>query len=165
MSWSERRRFLALAAALAVSGGCGFTPVYAPGGDAAAARGRLRIGDIDGLVGFTLRERLLSRLGAPASPTHVLDVKVSIEKEGLAIAPDADITRFNLTGTASYSIRRIGESQPLLSDRVQSFAAYNSTASPYATRVSARDARARLAQVLADMIAARVAATAGRWMK
>lgn len=164
MSSFDRRKFLAASAAVMAASACGFSPVYAPSGAAAAARGRLEIGPIEGLLGFKMRERLAFRLGPADRPDYVLDVTLEIDSEGLAITADADITRYNLTGTAIYAIRRKTERQALSEGSVRSFAAYNTIASPYATRVAERDARSRLVLVLADMIAARVAATADRWL-
>ena len=159
---SERRRCLALCAAGAVSA-CGFAPIYGPEGPARAALGRIAVTEIDGLMGFELRERLIERFGAPRAATHRIDVEIELESNGLAITADAEITRYNLTGRAAFSLVELTSGNVVLKENIRAFAAYSATASVVATRSAERDARIRLATALADQITLRVAAEPDLW--
>jgi len=159
---SDRRRFLTICAAGAVSA-CGFTPIYGTDGPARAAFGRIAVTEIDGLMGFELRERLIERFGAASAASHRLDVAIEVESNGLAITTDAEITRYNLTGQAAFSLVKLAEGQVVLKDNIRAFAAYSATASVVATRSAERDARIRLATALADQITLRIAAEKDIW--
>ena len=70
MSSFDRRTFLLGLTALA---GCGFEPVYAPGGAGAGLRGRIDIVPPADEEGFALVKRLEARLGAAQTAEYVLD--------------------------------------------------------------------------------------------
>lgn len=162
--WSSDRRSLILGgAAIAALSGCGFAPVYGRGTAASATRGRISVSRISGLLGFTLRTRLTARLGPADAASHQLKVTVDISRRGLAVSRENEITRYNLTGTAKYTLTPIGETGKTARGSVRAFAAYSATASPFATRSAEQDARERLALALADQIASRLAVTAEEW--
>jgi LPS-assembly lipoprotein len=163
---SDRRRLLLAFACLA---GCGFEPLYAPGSPPAAMRGRIAFDSLEGSAGFTLTERLLERLGWPDRPTHRLELALDFEEEGIAITPGDITTRFRVYGVAAYRLVPNSGGEPALEGEVQSFTGYNapatSTASAFASRVAAEDARVRLARLLADRIVLDLALTAGNWLR
>ncbi len=162
--WLSSRRHALLLLAAAPMAGCGFTPLYGEGSAARAAQGRIDVTQISGLMGFKLRERLTTRLGAASAPTHRLSVSVRTTSQELAINPQNEITRYSLTGTATFDLRDRATNASVLKDKVRAFAAYSATASAYATTVAERDARERLAHALAEQIATRIAGAADRWL-
>lgn len=160
MSYFSRRESLSMLG-LSLLAGCGFAPIYAGGTPARALTGTIALGEVSDRMGFEMREQLELRLGEAQAPKYRLDVRIEVESEGLAITPDAAITRFNLSAIATYSLAPIGGGPAFLTASVRSFTAYSATASAYATRVAERDAHRRLAVSMADQIATRLAATAG----
>jgi LPS-assembly lipoprotein len=157
MSWS-RRGFLALA--LLPLPACGFQPILATGSPARALIGRVALAGADDQMEFDLREALELNLGQASDPVYRLDFSIETDSEGLAITPDASITRFNLSASADYVLTRLADDGVAAQGTVRSFTAYSATASAFATRVAEKDARRRLAVSLADQIAARLAAAA-----
>lgn len=162
MLLSNRRKFLSLIGVPLALSACGFVPVYGDGSAAEQMHGRVALGEFSGLSGFQMREQLETRLGIASAATHVLNVTLDIDREGLAITSDGSITRYNLSGMASYTIRRSGST--VSQNTVKAFTAYNATASAYATRVAAKDAHRRLVVTLADKIITAMAISAEDWL-
>ena len=154
---------LAILLFLALSG-CGFQPIYGEGTAASAARGQIAVEEIGGPMGFEMRRRLTERLGPGGDGPYRLSADINTTSEGLAVTQTAEITRYNLTGTARYVLRN-GAGVPVLTGDVRAFSAYSATDEPYATRVAERDARIRLATSLADQIATRISASADGWLR
>jgi len=123
--------------------------------------GRVLVDQIDGAMGYALRKRLTEQFGTSTTPRYGLAVTIDVASEGLAISEQADITRYNLTGTAAYVLRDLGSQAVPLRGDVRAFAAYSATSSPFAAQVAEEDARARLATTLADRIVTRLFASAG----
>jgi len=152
-----RRTFLLAPLALAA---CGFTPIYGRGSAAEKIRGKILFGEVDSRLSFEFYEQLENRLGRTETALFQLDVTLSVTSEGLAITQDNAITRYNLTGAASFTLTRIADNSVVLRDNLRAFTAYSATASAYATHVSERDSNRRLAISLADQIAIRIASSA-----
>ncbi len=91
----------------------------------------------------------------PRAPQAILTVTMEQSTGPAAISIDGDTTRFNIQGTAQWSLTT-GDNVSLGSGNVRSFTAYSSTGSTVATQTAADDAAARLAVALADLIIARV---------
>lgn len=163
MSYSNRRNFLILAGAPLALSACGFTPIYGEGSAANKIHGRIALGLFKGQNGFDMRERLETRLGYAPDATHLLEVDLEITRKGLAITPDGKITRYNLSGTARFTLRQIGGGI-VHTDNVEAFTAYNATGSAYATRVARQDAYRRMSVTLADKIVTQMAVTAKDWL-
>ncbi|MEL6677214.1 MAG: LPS assembly lipoprotein LptE [Pseudomonadota bacterium] len=164
--WSSRRAFLSALTATGALAGCGFSPLFSSGSDARGLKSQITVSQITGREGYFLRERLLRRFGqpGPAAP-FVLSASFETEQEGLAITTAAAITRYNVNGTAEFSLRRIdGDGRPM-EGTVRSTAGYSATSSPYATAVAERDALQRVAEDLAEKIANRVFLSAERVMR
>lgn len=146
---------LALVAGLAVAG-CGFAPVYAPGGAAAVLRDRIDVQGGTTPFDFRLRTALEDRFGLTGSPEFQLVIAATVDEVTAAVAPDGSITRFNLTGDATWALMNASDDTELASGRVSTFTSYSTTGSTVATRTAENDARDRLAVALADLILARV---------
>jgi len=163
MSLFNRRKFLTLTAAPLALSACGFTPIYSDGSAAEQMHGRIALGSFNGLDGFQMREQLVSRLGTATTATHRLDVALTVDSDGIAITQDGSITRYNLSGTAEFTITRL-DGGVAFRDTVTAFTAYNATASAYATRIAEQDANRRMAVTIADKIVTRLATSAEDWL-
>ena len=149
MSSFDRRGLLFGFAALA---GCGYTPVYGPGGSAEDLRGRIEIAAPVDEEGFALVQRLESRLGLPENPDLRLLAEIRIEEEGVGFLPDGTISRYSVLGAVTWKMVRISDNSLVLSGREQSFTSYSATSTTVATTVAERDARRRLMVSIADTI-------------
>ena len=159
----DRRHFLKLGAG-AFLGGCGFAPIY--GQDAAATRalGTISVAALGGPMGFEMRQHLTERLGHSDAGAFELTATIRLEQTALAITPQAEITRYNLTGVSRYVLSERATGRRVSGGGVRAFAAYSANDAPFATRSARRDAQSRLAAALADQIATRLLADAGDWL-
>jgi LPS-assembly lipoprotein len=160
MSWSDRRAVLLGALAL---GGCGFTPVYGPGGAAEGLRGRIAFDAPFDREGFDLVRQLENRLGVPSAPRWRLSASIRMEEERIAVTSQGVANRFQILGRVDYALREIATDATVTSGSVDSFVSYSATRTAVATRAAQRDAEARLMVILADRIADDLLTTAGRW--
>lgn len=138
--------FLALA-------GCGFAPVY---GDGGGPRGYFAYQTPDSVAGYRLRERLELRLGLPSAPRYRLSVTLRENRKPAAITAAGDTTRYNVIGTAVWTLTDLASGEETIKDEVETFTSYAATGSTVATQAAAEDATARLSVALADMIVGRV---------
>jgi LPS-assembly lipoprotein len=157
MSWS-RRQVLVAAAALA---GCGFTPVYGPGGAGRALQGAVRVetprNDSDG---FVLAREMEDRLGVPVAERYVLTLSVDTEEERVVITASQDTNRYLVLGRARYSLLDVATGAVAATGRADAFSSYAATGTTVATRAAERDAHLRLMVILADKIMSQLIATA-----
>jgi len=160
---SDRRKLIFSALGFSALSACGFTPLYGEGSAASAIRGQINVPVLTGGFGFTLRERLINRIGPPQDPRYRLAITFDITEEERAIRADRTITRFNLTATARFELTPLAGGNPVARGTVEAFTAYSAVASPFATRTAEEDARRRLATTLADQIAQRLAISASEW--
>lgn len=145
------RRVAALG--LLALGGCGFAPVYGTG---SSPRGAFQFETDSSVAGFRTKERLERRLGIAATPRFVLSVTQSQRQSAAAINTDGDTVRFNVIGTANWTLRPVGGGPAIADGTVENFTSFAATGSTVATQAASTDASARLAVTLADMIVARV---------
>ncbi len=163
---SDRRGVILMLAALA---GCGFQPLYAPGGPAAGIAGRVAVDVIEGTPGFAMRERLVARLGPASAPTHRLTVSLALSEAGVAITSQDVTSRFEVTGIARYALVPIGGGEAVLGGTVDAATGYSAPSSStsasqaFAILSARRDAERRIAETLADRIAQRLAVDADLW--
>ena len=162
MSSSDRRAFLSLIACAPLAA-CGFEPAYAPGGPAAGLLGRVTVDAPEDKDGFDLVARLEDRLGRTRTPALRLSYRISTKTEGQAIAPDNTINRYQLLGSADFSLLDLQTDAVLTSGKVSSFTAYSAFGTSVATAASEADAHTRLMRILADQIVTRLIATSADW--
>jgi LPS-assembly lipoprotein len=162
MSSSDRRAVLALLAALPMAA-CGFTPAYGPGGPAQGLIGQVRVDDPGDKNAFDLVERLEERLGRTQQPTLRLSYRISTREQGQAIAPDNSITRYQVFGTAAFTLRDAATGTVLTEGEVEGFTAYSAVGTRVESDASAADAKVRLMRILADRIVTRLIATSALW--
>lgn len=149
----DRRAFLLGALAL---GGCGFTPVYGPGGAAAGLLGNVEVDPPRDHEGYLLVRRLEERLGRASAPHYGLSVAIKLDEEPMAISAENVAARFNKLGKATYALRDMGSGEELASGTVESFTGYSTTGSTAATRAAEKDATERLMTILGDKIVTRL---------
>lgn len=147
----NRRALLTLFAGLPLAG-CGFTPVYGTHGAGASLLGRIAYRAPNTPEGFRLRARLEDRLGRVEQGDYLLSVQLDIDEVVVVISSAQDINRFNLPGTATWTLTEDGSDHPLASGVAETFTAYSAFGTTVATREAQDDARDRLAIALADMI-------------
>lgn len=159
--WSSERRTLLLGA-LAL-GGCGFTPVYGPGGVAEGLRNRIAFDEPRDRAGFVLVRALESRLGTPGDPRFRLSASIFRGEERVAITSQGVTNRFQIRGRVDYALRPETGGAAVTSGSVESFVSYSATRTTVATRAAQADAEERLMRLLADRIVAELLATAPDW--
>ncbi len=150
MSLYNRRTLLILPFALAA---CGFTPVYAPGGTAAALRGQVTVQDPVDREGFLLVQELETRLGR-GSGKYGLAFQIALSEPGLGLTPTGDTSRFNLVGTVNYQLFDFATQEVIFQNSTSNFTGYSATGDTVETLAAQRDARERLMVILADQITA-----------
>lgn len=142
---------------------CGFTPVYGPGGSAEGLRGTIRVEAPETRPEYDLVARLEQRLGRGEAAALDLDYTLSLRAIGVAITPEQETTRYNLTGSLDYRLTEIGSGRVAASGTVESFTSYAATGSTVASLTAERDAGRRLSVLLADLLVTRLQATARDW--
>lgn len=180
MSSYDRRAVLLSLAALA---GCGFSPVYGPGGAAEGLRGEIEVDPPVDAAGYDLVQQLELRLGQPQAPRYRLAADIALGEEGLGITTDQEITRYHLNGEVEYRLIEIGTDEQVAGGTVRNFTGYSAPvfapgelppalqrsdaiAGNTVSVLSAQDdARERLMTILADQIVARLLATAPEWRR
>ncbi len=163
MSSFDRRVFRAGAADAAWSG-CGFTPVYGPGGPAQSLRGSVAVDPPNNQLNFDLVEQLELRLGEPVSPEFGLNVQISVTEQRLGITTGEESTRISILGNAGFTMRNIANGAVVTSGNVQNFTSYTTTGTPFATLAAQQDAYKRLTVILADDIVSRLLVTSESWL-
>lgn len=152
MSSNRPTRRIALLGLLGLAG-CGFAPIY---GDGVTIQGAFAFETDESILGFRLRARLEDRLGQPSSSKFVLKASLDASERAAAITEDGDTSRLNVIGAATWSLTDLATNQQIETGKVEAFTSYSATGSTVATQTAKDDARARLAVILADMIATRV---------
>ena len=129
---------------------CGFTPVYGPN----SLRGRVEVRTPATVAGYRLGTTLIERFGPAEVADYQLSVTLDEETTTAAQTIDGDSTRFDLNGTAGWTLTKAGAA--IASGTAQTFTSYSATGSTIATQTAERDARERLSVALADIIIANV---------
>ena len=146
--WScKRRTFLASSLALA---GCGFTPVYGPGGAGNRLTGQVALADADTPARYLFNRRFEERMGRASGP-YALAVTLQTDDQDLGTTSTGSITRYRILGRAFYELRDAG-GETLIDGRTTAFTGYSTTGSTVATLAAERDARERLMTILADQV-------------
>ncbi len=139
--------------------GCGFHPLYGSNLEYGGARevfSSVYVDPIEGeRVGYDLRNSLIDNLNGAAKPAEAryrLKVTVSQYLQGIAVANNAAVTRYNYTLDVNFELSDIHSNKVLKSGIEQTLSAYDVVTSPYATLVAQQAAQRRGAQDIADRI-------------
>lgn len=149
---------MVLAGALALTA-CGFTPVYGPQGTGHTLFGQIATRTPQTADEFAFDRRLTERLGTVTNSRYQLTYTLRTASVGQAITPEEVTTRYSLNGTAVFTLTD-STGQTVTDGQVSSFTSYSATGTPVATVAAERDARNRLARMLADQVVTRLLATA-----
>jgi LPS-assembly lipoprotein len=155
MLWFNRRALLAIPLALAA---CGFTPAFGPSGPATALRGTIALSDTNSRDGFEFIKRVEDRLGRPSAARFDLDYRIATKKASLGFTIDGAITRFNLTGSVTWTLKDRATGKVLANGVEQNFTAWSATGVTIAAVNAESDAKARLIRILADQVIQRLIA-------
>ena len=153
---------LALCVTLALAA-CGFTPVYAPGGQGTLLRNRVRVEPPTNRLEFELVRRLEERLGQADAPAYALLHTVETRREGIAVTGSNDVTRIRVNGSVDYALIEAASDAQVLAGQGATFTAYSATGTTLATDAARQDADDRLMVGLADQIVAQLLAGAARF--
>lgn len=147
--WLPDRRTLLLLPLLAA---CGFAPAGAPGGPVAALQGTVRVADPADRNAFDLVERLEERLGRPTAPRFDLAYTIATETIGVGLTPEAEITRYNLTGRVDWALTDRETRARVAGGTVRNFTSYSAAGSTVASLAAQEDAGMRLMRAMGDQI-------------
>ena len=145
--------FLALA-------GCGFTPALSTGGPARGLTGQVRAADPTDQAGFDFVKQIEARLGRADTAAYDLSYGIVTRSDGVAIAADGATTRYNLTGSVTWTLLQAG--QRVAGGKVDNFASYSATGSTVAGLAARADAGRRLMVMLADQVVTALMAAMAR---
>lgn len=157
MSWSRRSVLLGFA----LVAGCGFQPVYGPGGAGSALQGQVLVDAPETPLTFTFARQLELSLGRNSSAAYGLSYTLTTGSVALAITSDQEIQRFHVNGLVQYTVTNRSSGAVVSTGQVESFTGYSTTGNVVATTTAIRDAEQRLAVILADLLLTRLIATAG----
>lgn len=153
------RNALALLAFALLLPGCGFTPVYGTAGSNGSPVGEdlaaIYVEPISERSGYELRNYLLDLLNGKSQAEgarYRLKITLSEETEGVAIRPNATITRYNYLLNVRYELFPLGRTAAEKTGNARSLTAYNVALSPYSTVSAERDAKDRAARDAAERI-------------
>lgn len=144
---------------------CGFRPLYAEGEDGLGLDDRLAAVEVDEIPGPQGREfkvALDSQMypaGRPADvrTQYLLHVRLKADREGLAIQPDASITRYDYRLIGRYRLVGVETGEVVHQGIATAETAYNVVESQFATLSARRDAEARAIRSLSEEIRMRIA--------
>jgi LPS-assembly lipoprotein len=136
--------------------GCGFSPVYAPGGPGRALRGMVRATDPVTRADFQFVSALEDLLGRPEGARFDLTYRTTITRLESGRVEGLGATRVILSGRIDYTLTEAGLERAR--GRVTAESAYSTTATQLATQTAAEDSELRLMRMLADSVANRLLA-------
>jgi LPS-assembly lipoprotein len=145
--------FLALTA-------CGFAPVYGTDGSANVLLNSVLVQEPKTRDHYLLTRQLEKRLGRATDPRFDLGVSVSTSLKALGINSIGNINRYNLLGTAQYTLRDTQTGQIVGSGKVNSFTSSSAAGSTISSQATREDAQERLMIILADKLIEHIIANA-----
>ncbi|MGX9352844.1 LPS assembly lipoprotein LptE [Shimia sp. W99] len=151
MSSCNRRIFLLSAAALV--GGCGFTPVYGPGGGARGLHQNVLVDEPTDNASYLLVRELEDRLGrGTGGEAYGLTLSLKTRQESVGKTVAQVTSRYNVVGEVTYALRDIGTNEVMTTGKVDTFTSYSTTGSTVSELAAEKDAYQRLMVILADRI-------------
>jgi len=154
----NRRQFTLTALALFGLAGCGFSPVYAPGGGGAALLDAVRLDDPKTRADFLFVRSMEERLGRAAEDRYGLSYAITLREDAVAISANNVNTRYNIIGDVTYALRDLSTGAVVTSGKTRNFNGYSASGTTVATQAAQRDARARLMTILANDVTTRLTA-------
>ena len=160
-------RFFPIAAFALLLPGCALQPLYSGGssGTVATTLRSVQVAPIEGQSGWLVRNKLQERLGDGASAggaLYRLEVDLDDDIASFGIRGDRAATRERRSLRARYRLIEIERGTVVLDATAGSDAGIDVVSSEYATVAAEQTALERLAEVVADQIAARLGLFAAR---
>ena len=140
---------------------CGFTPAYGPNGAASRLQNTILPDAPQGRDQYLLIQQFEDRLGRGENGPYALGYSYSISGARVGVTADNVTTRFNLVGRVEFTLRDRLTDAALIKGSVDGFTGFSTTGSTTATEAANRDARTRLAVLLADKMVTQLIARAG----
>jgi LPS-assembly lipoprotein len=137
-----------------------FTPVYGTDGSANVLLNSVLVQEPKTRDSYLLTRQLEKRLGRAADPRFDLRVSVSTTLKGLGINSIGNINRYNLLGTAQFTLRDTQTGKIASSGKVNNFTSYSAAGSTISSQATREDAQERLMIILADRLIDHLIATA-----
>lgn len=134
----------------AFAAGCGFSPVYGPGGTATALYGKVWVADPTDQESYLYVQKVEQTLGQTQAPDYKLTYKIRTRVEGQAVTTTGDTTRYNLIGRVDYVLSNESDDTVVTQGYIENFVGYSATGSTVDTLSAERDAVRRLMVILAD---------------
>ena len=114
-------------------------------------------------AGFGFVKQIEARLGRVKDRDYDLTYDITTISDGVGITPDGAITRYNLTGTVTWTLTQNAAGVRLAGGQVTNFTSYSATGSTVAGLTARQDAARRLMVILADEVVARILAASVRF--
>jgi len=156
------KAFAALLGALALAG-CGLTPMYAGGGNAAVAQGLagVQVSAIEGRAGWLVRNALVDELGMSGQKDvpsrYRLDVRLDDRLESFALLSNDTVGRERRTLRARYQLVDQNSGEVVVDATAGSDAGIDVVSSDYATIAAEQTALENMAKDVATRIVTNVA--------
>lgn len=161
MSSCSRRAVLTLIAAAPLAACDGFVPAFGPDSGGRALMNRVAVADPADKNAFDLVQRIEERLGRAVSPAYALSYEIVTDQVDLGVTPANAITRYNITGSVSFTLTGIATKSVLSSGTASTFTAFSASGTTVSTDASRADAYQRLMRLLADQVVARLVIAVG----
>lgn len=155
--WLSKRHLMMMTVAVALTG-CGFTPVYAPGGAADGLKGQISFAAPSTRDDQLLVRHLEQQLGHTTAGRFQFKYTLKVDQQRMAVAANNTTARFNLIGKVDYQLIDPTSETVLISSSATQFTGYSATGTTVATRAADEDARARLMVILGDQVVAQLLA-------
>ncbi|HEY1837156.1 MAG TPA: LPS assembly lipoprotein LptE [Rhizomicrobium sp.] len=147
-----------LASALLLSA-CGFRPLYGmngaePGAQALFSSIYVETDDTE-LVGYELRNAIMDLMHCtndPRAAKYRLRFTVRQTREGVTIAPDAAITRYDYTLNVNYTLEDAHSGAVITKGTESTLSAFDVVSSPYSTLVAQQSAQKTASQDVASRL-------------
>lgn len=167
------RRGVLIGAVLALAG-CGYEPAFGPSGSAEVLRNQVTLPEAKNRNQFDFNAQFEKRLGHASAGKYKLSYSANISRDGVAQRVGGDVFRYNLVGTATFTLRDAATDDVLETSSVQNFASYSigfvdssatttNTSANISSVAARQDANRRLMVMLADQVVMRLVATSGNW--
>lgn len=150
--------FAMLACALLLSA-CGFRPLYGMNGAEPGAQRLFSSIYVDTddteIVGYELRNAVMDLMHCtndPRAARYRLKFSVRQTREGVTIAPDAAITRYDYTLNVKYTLEDAKTGKEITSGTESTLSAYDVVSSPYSTLVAQQSAQKTASQDVAQRL-------------
>lgn len=137
---------------------CGFAPAFGTKGPAERLLGTVYAADPGDKNSFDFVQRIEERLGRPTNPLYDLTYTIATNPVGVGITPDGATTRYNLTGTLTWTLTRRADKLRMAGGSFGTFTSYSATGTTVAGLTAQTDGSLRLMRLLADDVVLRLVA-------